>query len=82
MDSNEYSAPDKGEQDLTPGDSAVRNTQNIPLGVSEAPKIPLNGADRLFGSKGISTANSNAFSNMMAAGGSASAKSQITKNLL
>ena len=82
MDSNEYSAPDKGEQDPTPGDSAVKNTQNIPLGGNEAPKVPLNGADRLFGAKGMSTANSNQFSNMMAPGGSNSAKSQITKNLL
>ena len=57
-----------------------------PSGGPEAPKIPLGlgvGQDRLFQqSKGQSTANSNQFSNLIGGGGSTSAKSQITKNLL
>ena len=33
MDSNEYSAPDKGEHEQDAGESAIRNAQNIPVNV-------------------------------------------------
>ena len=79
MDSNNYNAPDKGEQD-SPNRDANQAAAGGPNNVDN-PMIQLTG-ERLFGSKGQSTANSNQFSNMHGGGASASAKSQVTKSLL